>query len=78
MKKIDKEVSHVICNIIKQAKIPIIIGGGHNNSYGNIKGLALSKGKPVNAINFDAHTDFRIMEGRHSGNGFTYAFEDGF
>jgi formiminoglutamase len=33
---------------------------------------------PVNAINFDAHTDFRIMEGRHSGNGFTYAFEEGF
>jgi arginase family enzyme len=33
---------------------------------------------PVNAINFDAHTDFRIMEGRHSGNGFTYALEEGF
>jgi formiminoglutamase len=32
----------------------------------------------VNAVNFDAHTDFRIMEGRHSGNGFTYAFEDNF
>jgi formiminoglutamase len=78
VEKIDKEVSHVICNIIKTGKIPIIIGGGHNNSYGNIKGLALAKGKPVNAINFDAHTDFRIMEGRHSGNGFTYAFEDGF
>ena len=58
--------------------IPIIVGGGHNNAYGNIKGLALAKGKPVNAINFDAHTDFRILEGRHSGNGFSYAFEDGF
>lgn len=78
VEKIDKEVSHIICNIIKTGKIPIIIGGGHNNAYGNIKGLALAKGKSVNAINFDAHTDFRIMEGRHSGNGFTYAFEDGF
>jgi formiminoglutamase len=76
--RIDKDVSHIIFNIIKAGKIPIIIGGGHNNSYGNIKGAALAKGKPVNAINFDAHSDFRILEGRHSGNGFSYAYEEGF
>ena len=75
---IDKEVSHTIHTIISSGKIPIIIGGGHNNAYGNIKGLALAKGKPVNAINFDAHSDFRLMEGRHSGNGFSYAYEEGF
>ncbi len=78
VEKIDKDVSHIIFNIIKLGKIPIIIGGGHNNSYGNIKGTALAKGKPINAINFDAHSDFRILEGRHSGNGFSYAFEEGF
>jgi formiminoglutamase len=78
VENIDKDVSFVISAIVKANKIPIIIGGGHNNAYGNIKGLALGKGMPVNAINFDAHTDFRIMEGRHSGNGFTYAFEEGF
>ena len=78
VEKIDKEVSHIIHQIVSVGKIPIIIGGGHNNAYGNIKGLALAKGKPVNAVNFDAHTDFRILEGRHSGNGFSYAFEDGF
>ncbi len=78
VEKIDIEVSHIIHQIIKCGKIPIVIGGGHNNAYGNIKGLALAKGKPVNAINFDAHTDFRILEGRHSGNGFSYAFEEGF
>lgn len=78
VEKIDKEVSHLVCQIIKAGKTPIIIGGGHNNAYGNIKGLALAKGKPVNAINFDAHTDFRPLEGRHSGNGFSYAYEEGF
>jgi formiminoglutamase len=78
VEKIDKEVSHIIFNIVKLGKIPIIIGGGHNNSYGNIKGSALAKGKPINAINFDAHSDFRILEGRHSGNGFSYAYEEGF
>lgn len=78
VEKIDKEVSHIIFTIIKAGKTPIIIGGGHNNAYGNIKGAALAKGKPVNAINFDAHSDFRILEGRHSGNGFSYAYEEGF
>jgi formiminoglutamase len=24
------------------------------------------------------HSDFRILEGRHSGNGFSYAYEEGF
>lgn len=76
--KIDKEVAHVISKIVSLGKFPIIIGGGHNNSYGNIKGTALAKGKPINAVNFDAHSDFRLMEGRHSGNGFSYAFEEGF
>lgn len=78
VEKIDKEVSHIIFSIIQAGKTPIIIGGGHNNAYGNIKGLALAKGKPINAINFDAHSDFRILEGRHSGNGFSYAFDEGF
>lgn len=78
VEKIDVEVSHIIFNIIKSGKIPIIIGGGHNNAYGNIKGSALGKGKSVNAVNFDSRSDFRILEGRHSGNGFSYAYDQGF
>ncbi|MEZ4837621.1 formimidoylglutamase [Flavobacterium sp.] len=78
VEKIDKEVSHIIFTIVKAGKIPIIIGGGHNNAYGNIKGTALAKSKPINVVNFDAHSDFRILEGRHSGNGFSYAFDEGF
>lgn len=78
VEQIDKEVSHIIFSIVKAGKKPIIIGGGHNNAYGNIKGTALAKGKPINAINFDAHSDFRILEGRHSGNGFSYTYDEGF
>lgn len=76
--EIDKEVAHILYTIVKAGKKPIIIGGGQNNAYGAIKGMALAYGKPVNAINLDAHSDFRIMEGRHNGNPFTYAFEEGF
>jgi len=78
VESVDKEVAHIISNIILAGKTPIVIGGGHNNAYGNIKGTALAKGKPINAVNFDAHSDFRILEGRHSGNGFSYAYEEGF
>ena len=78
VESIDKDVTHLVGSIIRAGKIPIVIGGGHNNAYGNIKGLALANNGKVNAINFDAHTDFREEEGRHSGNGFSYAYAEGF
>tara|TARA_R110002050_G_scaffold210042_2_gene346005 strand:+ start:6021 stop:7040 length:1020 start_codon:yes stop_codon:yes gene_type:complete len=78
VKKIDAKVTYVIEQIVSAGKKPIIIGGGHNNAYGNIKGSALAYGFPINVINFDAHSDFRPEEGRHSGNGFSYAYAEGF
>lgn len=76
--QIDHKVSEAVKTIIAAGKFPIIIGGGHNNSYGNLKGTSEALKKPVNCINFDAHTDFRALEHRHSGNGFSYAYENGF
>jgi formiminoglutamase len=76
--EIDKQVTYLIYQIILAGKKPIIIGGGHNNAYGNIKGVSLALKKPINVINFDAHSDFRPEEGRHSGNGFSYAYAEGF
>ncbi len=76
--KIDKRVAKVVEHVVSSEKIPIIIGGGHNNSYGNIKGVSSALNSAINCLNIDAHTDLRKMEGRHSGNGFTYAFEEGF
>lgn len=75
---IDTEVAPVIEKIIACNKIPIIIGGGHNNAYPIIKGVSLAKNEPVNCINLDAHSDYRRIEGRHSGNGFRYAKMNGY
>lgn len=75
VRNIDREVSKVVEKIITANKIPIIIGGGHNNAYGNLKGLSQAKKQPINVINLDAHTDLRRLEKRHSGNGFSYAIE---
>ncbi|WP_417444327.1 formimidoylglutamase [Joostella sp.] len=75
---IDVEVTNIIHKIVASGKKPIVIGGGHNNAYGIIKGTSLAIGKSINSLNVDAHTDFRKREGRHSGNGFSYAFHEGF
>ncbi len=76
--EIDTRVSKIIKQIVEANKIPIIIGGGHNNAYGNIKGASLALNKKINVINCDPHLDFRPIEGRHSGNGFSYAFSENY
>jgi formiminoglutamase len=75
---IDEQVYPLIRDIVSLGKIPLVIGGGHNNAFPLIKGCAAALGQGVNAINLDAHSDFRALEGRHSGNGFSYAFEQQF
>lgn len=83
--QVDEAVEPLIKLITQYNKIPIAIGGGHNNAYPLIKGAAKGLFKAgqiplasINCINLDAHADFRPLEGRHSGNAFSYAEEDGF
>jgi formiminoglutamase len=76
---IDQTVAPLIAAIIRAKKIPIVIGGGHNNAFPLLQGAYMARGeKPINCINLDAHSDFREMEGRHSGNGFRYAHRAGY
>lgn len=74
--RIDRKVALVVETIITAGKIPIIIGGGHNNALGNLQGAFQALQTPINAINIDAHTDLRNRDYRHSGNGFRYALEN--
>jgi len=83
--KIDDAVEELVKIISQNQKIAIIIGGGHNNAYPAIKGAAKGLFKAeqiplaqINCVNLDAHTDYRPLEGRHSGNAFRYADEDGY
>lgn len=76
--EIDRRVKDVISKIVSVGKIAIVIGGGHNNAYGNIAGSSEALKQKINVINCDPHADLRALEGRHSGNGFSYANEDGF
>lgn len=81
----DEEIENLIKVVAASGKVPIIIGGGHNNSYPIIKGVAKGMHKAdriplaqINVVNVDAHADFKVAEGRHSGNPFRYAEEDGY
>ncbi len=82
---IDEEVEAMLKIIAAADKIPVIIGGGHNNAYPIIKGVAKGLAKSniiplaqINCINLDAHADYGPAEGRHSGNAFRYAEDDGY
>jgi formiminoglutamase len=83
--QLDEAVEPLIKLIVQSGKLPVVIGGGHNNAYPLIKGAAKGLYKTgqiplasINCINLDAHADFRPLEGRHSGNAFSYAEEDGY
>jgi formiminoglutamase len=73
---IDQVVYAQAKRIFDSGKKLIVIGGGHNNCYPLIKALHDSRNDKVSVLNFDPHADLRDMEGRHSGNGFTYALEE--
>lgn len=75
--QIDLEVFDILYQIHKEGLVPIVIGGGHNNAYPCIRSLYESKKIPIAILNFDAHTDLREKSGRHSGNPFRYALDEG-
>jgi formiminoglutamase len=64
--------------VAESGGIPIVIGGGHNNAFGLIKGVSLGRGQQLAVSNLDPHADTRDLEGRHSGNPFSYAWGEGF
>jgi formiminoglutamase len=76
--EIDDLVYPIVEKIVAAGKIPVVIGGGHNNAYPMIKGLSLANKKPIDVLNVDAHADLRDLEGRHSGNGFSYALKENY
>lgn len=75
--EIDRRVTEVVAGIRSQGAVPVVVGGGHNNAFGILAGCSRACGAPMGCVNIDLHADLRPAEGRHSGNGFTYARMDG-
>ena len=75
--QLDDVLIGILLPFFQAGKTVLVVGGGHNNGYPLLKSLAAVHPQGVAAINLDAHTDLRFMEGRHSGNGFRAALEEG-
>ena len=72
---LDERVQAAVTDIVEAGLKPIVIGGGNNNSLPTIRGVCSAAGieNGINCVNCDPHADYRILEGRHSGNPFSYA-----
>jgi formiminoglutamase len=75
--RLDDFIYKILSNYLIGNQLLIVVGGGHNNTYPLLKYSYEHHGK-INVLNLDPHADYRSLEGRHSGNGFSYAFHDGF
>lgn len=76
MQELDDFVIKILNPYVQQGMIPIVIGGGHNNAYPILKSISENNNIQIAAVNLDAHADFRKTDFRHSGNPFSYAFEE--
>lgn len=75
--QVDHRVQTALAPLFQAGIIPIVVGGGHNNAFPLLSAASAHRGVPLDALNLDAHTDWRPLEGRHSGNGFTAARQAG-
>ncbi len=76
--ELDTLVEETITTILLKGKIPIVIGGGHNNAFPIIAANFKILREEIAVLNLDPHADCRKLEGRHSGNPFSYAFANGY
>lgn len=72
-----QRVISVVSAVMEAGMTPIVIGGGHNNCFGLLTSANRVLQQKISAVNLDPHSDFRLREGRHSGNGFSYAADSG-
>ena len=77
VEQLDHLLEEVLQVVFSSGGIPIVIGGGHNNAYPMIKAYSHVNQKKIDVLNIDPHADFRKLEGRHSGNSFSYAMQEG-
>lgn len=69
-----ENLGEVVSDCMGRGAVPIILGGGHETSFGHFLGYTKA-GKEVSILNIDAHTDVRpLKEGKaHSGSPFFQA-----
>jgi len=78
LEKAQNEFAKYIITLLNQGSFPILLGGGHEISYGHGKGVldAFPNAK-IGMINFDPHFDLReYPQGPHSGSWARQLFDE--
>jgi formiminoglutamase len=72
------KLGNLVESVLAANQIPIILGGGHETSFGHVLGYYQHRNK-ISVINWDAHPDVRpLKEGlAHSGSPFRQALDLG-
>lgn len=61
-----ERLAEATADLLDIGAVPVIIGGGHDNTFGSVKAL-MAKNSSVAGINVDAHLDLReVVDGRIS------------
>lgn len=81
MESCQASLADVISNLLQHKIFPIVVGGGHDMSYGHFMGIweviKHRDNKKVGIINFDAHFDLRPVEGLpNSGTPFNQIIQE--
>ncbi len=73
-----QKLGNLVESILAANQIPIILGGGHETSFGHVLGYHQIRNK-ISIINWDAHPDVRPLKDglAHSGSPFRQALELG-
>jgi formiminoglutamase len=72
-----QQLGDAIARYIERGSFLIVLGGGHETSYGHFLGYVRA-GRKVEIVNWDAHADVRELAGgkAHSGSPFRQAIQD--
>lgn len=79
VEKAQETVASLVSKCIEHNYFPIVIGGGHDLSYGTMSGIKKSydlNKKKLGIINFDAHFDLRPYQYSTSGTMFRQIYDD--
>ncbi|MEL6612185.1 MAG: formimidoylglutamase [Bacteroidota bacterium] len=72
-----QRLGDVLAPILADGILPIVLGGGHETTYGHVLGY-VGAGLTPEILNWDAHADVRpYPQGAHSGSPFRQAIEAG-
>lgn len=63
------QLAHVVKSLKKKGYFPLVLGGGHETSYGHYLGLMQHQKKNIQICNLDAHFDLRdVLENNHGSS----------